>query len=170
MNFQELVNSRRSVRSYKNDDVEKAKLDYILSCAVMAPSACNRQPWRFIVLKGLEKDKVCTTHKFTWASEAPVVIAVCVNHKEAWHRGYDNKDHSDIDAAIATEHLVLAAAEQGLGTCWICSFNATECASILGLDNDEEVVALIPVGYEKDASVRRVNTKKPIDEIINFKF
>lgn len=166
MNFKELVLSRRSVRSYKRDDVEQEKLDYILSCAVMAPSACNRQPWKFVVLKGALKDKVCTTHKFTWVSDAPLVIAVCVNHTEAWHRGYDNKDHADIDAAIATEHLVIAAAEQGLGTCWICSFNATECAGILGLNPDEEVVALIPVGYEKDASVRRVITKKELSQVI----
>lgn len=166
MNFQELVNSRRSVRSFKTDDVEQEKIEYILSCAVMAPSACNRQPWKFIVLKGAEKERVCTTHKFTWASDAPVIVAVCVNHTEAWHRGYDNKDHADIDAAIATEHLVLAAAEQGLGTCWICSFNAAECAGILNLNPDEEVVALIPVGYEKDASIRRVNTKKERSEVI----
>lgn len=166
MNFKELVLSRRSVRSYKRDDVEQEKLDYILSCAVMAPSACNRQPWKFVVLKGELKDKVCTTHKFSWVADAPLVIAVCVNHTEAWHRGYDNKDHADIDAAIATEHLVLAAAEQGLGTCWICSFNATECAGILGLNPDEEVVALIPVGYEKDASVRRVITKKPLEQVV----
>lgn len=166
MSFRDLVNSRRSVRSFKTADVEKEKLDYILTCAVMAPSACNRQPWKFIVLKGAEKDKVCTTHKFTWAQDAPVIIAVCVNHTESWHRAYDGKDHADIDAAIATEHLVLAAAEQGLGTCWICSFNAAECAQILKLAADEEVVALIPVGYEKDASVRRVNTKKERNQVI----
>jgi len=166
MNFQDIVNSRRSVRSFKSDKIEDEKLQYVLSCAIMAPSACNRQPWKFIVTKDALKEKICLTHKFSWALDAPVVIAVCVNHTESWHRGYDNKDHSDIDAAIATEHLVLAAAEQGLGTCWLCSFNAVECGKILNINPDEEIVALIPIGYEKDKGVTRVITKKDRAEVI----
>lgn len=166
MSFLDLVKERRSVRSYKSTPVEDAKLDYILECAIMAPSACNRQPWQFVVLKGERKAAVDATHKFQWVKEAPVVIAVVVNHDESWHRAYDGKDHADIDAAIATEHLVLAAAEQGLGTCWICSFDAASCGRVLEIAENQEVVALIPVGYEDDASIRRQNTKKPKSEVI----
>ena len=71
----------------------------------------------------------------------------CTNHEESWHRRADNKDPADIDIAIAVEHLCLAATEQGLGTCWVCNFDASQCSTVLGLPEYIEPAVLIPVGY-----------------------
>ena len=119
MDFLELTKKRYSVRSYTSQEVEKEKLDYILECARYAPSAVNKQPWQFIVVQSeLQKQKLQKVYPAKWFVEAPLYIIVCANDSVAWTRQYDNKNHADIDAAITTEHICLAAAEQGLGTCW----------------------------------------------------
>ena len=140
MNFLELVKARYSARKYANRPVEAEKLDYIMECVRFAPSAVNFQPWRFRI------------------------IVACVNHNESWHRRADNKDHADIDIAIAVEHLCLAAAEQGLGTCWVCNFDAPQCSEVLGLPENLEPAVLIPVGYAEDEPTEK--KRKPLNEIL----
>lgn len=120
MDFLELTKKRYSVRSYTSQEVEKEKLDYIFECARYAPSAVNKQPWQFIVINSeLQKQKLQKVYPAKWFVEAPLYIIVCANDSVAWTRQYDNKNHADIDAAITAEHICLAAAEQGLGTCWV---------------------------------------------------
>ena len=151
MDFLELVKKRYSTRSYLDKPVEKEKLDYIIECARLAPSAVNLQPWHFKVLtagNGLSEIKEC--YKREWINTAPCIIVVCTNHKESWHRRADNKDFADVDAAIATEHICLAATELGLGCCWVCNFNAEQCSAKLGLEEEVEPIALIPIGYPAD--------------------
>ena len=120
MNFLELVKARYSARKYANRPVEAEKLDYIMECVRFAPSAVNFQPWRFrIVTDEAVLKALYSCYKREWLATAPCIIVACVDHNESWHRRADNKDHADIDIAIAVEHLCLAAAEQGLGTCCI---------------------------------------------------
>lgn len=115
MNFLELVKARYSARKYANRPVEAEKLDYIMECVRFAPSAVNFQPWRFrIVTDEAVLKALYSCYKREWLATAPCIIVACVDHNESWHRRADNKDHADIDIAIAVEHLCLAAAEQGL--------------------------------------------------------
>ena len=165
----EIAKARFSVRSYTDKQVEREKLDYILECAHIAPSAVNRQPWNFIVLQSAAiLESIYGCYERDWLKTAPVVIVCCSNHSESWHRRRDGKDHADIDLAIATEHICLAAAEQGLGTCWICNFDSVKCAEILALPEKIEPVALIPVGYPS-ADATQVTTRKPIESIVEFR-
>ena len=152
MNFKELCEKRYSCRLYKSDAIEKEKMDYVLECARLAPSAVNKQPWRLRLLeeKG-ELEKACSCYGREWIASAPAILIVSVMRSEAWVRSYDSKYHGDIDAAIITEHICLAAAEQGLGTCWVCNFDAAKCHELLGLGEDEEAVVMIPIGYAADS-------------------
>lgn len=147
MTFLDLAKSRYSVRSYLPEPVEQEKLDYILECGRIAPSAANYQPRQVFVVRGGEmKKQICETYSRKWLAEAPVILVFCGDHSRAWKRP-DGKDHTDIDIAIMVDHMTLAAAEQGLGTCWICHFDAAKCAQILQLPEHMEPIVLLPVGY-----------------------
>ncbi len=150
MNFLELTKNRYSCRAYQPTSVEQEKLDYIMECVRFAPSAVNRQPWRFRIVSSEEGlKKVCQCYAREWITTAPVCIVASILHDEEWVRA-DGKHHGDIDIAIAVEHLCLAATEQGLGTCWVCNFDATLCKQLFSLDDDEEPAVLIPIGYPAD--------------------
>ena len=176
MNFLELVKNRYSScvplvaseqnssgRAYKALDVEKEKLEYILECVRFAPSAVNRQPWRFRIVGNAEdKAKLQQCYNRDWFKTAPMYIIASVLHDEEWVRA-DGKRHGDIDIAIAVEHLCLAAAEQGLATCWVCNFDAALCKELFALPGDEEPAVIIPLGYAADQSKEK--KRKPIEEI-----
>ena len=165
MNFLELVKSRYSVRSYQNRPIEEEKLNYLLECVRFAPSAVNLQPWRFkVVTDEATLKQISECYKRDWIQTAPCIIVACVNHEESWHRRLDGKDHADIDIAIAVEHLCLAAAEQGLGTCWVCNFNAALCKEKLGLSETMEPAVLIPLGYAADEAQDK--KRKELSEIL----
>lgn len=100
-----------------------------------------------------------------WIKTAPCIIVACGDHNVAWHRKLDNKDHTDVDVSIAVEHLCLAAAEQGLGTCWVCNFDVPLCKEILGLPANIEPVALVPVGYPASQEIPEKN-RKPLQDIL----
>lgn len=165
MNLLELTKARYSVRSYLPIKPEKEKLEYIMECVRMAPSAVNLQPWRFrIISDEKELNELCECYKREWIKSAPCIIVACVDHEESWHRREDDKDHGDIDVAIAIEHLCLAATEQGLGTCWVCNFNVVSCRDFLKLPYHIEPVALIPIGYSQGEQSEK--KRKTIDEIM----
>ena len=106
MNFLDLVKARYSVRSYSPQEVEKEKLDYILECVRLAPSAVNLQPWRFRVITDKPTlEALCKCYKREWLATAPCIIVACANHEESWHRRADNKDHADIDVAIVNRQV-----------------------------------------------------------------
>ena len=134
MNFLELATQRSSVRNYQPKAVEKEKLLYVLEAARIAPSAANFQPWQFIVVTEPEILKsVQTVYHRGWLTTAPAIIIALGDHEKGWHRASDGKDFTDIDVAIAIDHLTLAAAEIGLGTCWICNFDPEKCYSIFNI-------------------------------------
>ena len=165
MNFLELVKARYSSRNYDARPVEQEKLDYIMECVRLAPSAVNLQPWRFRIVTDKEAiARLQTCYKRDWLSTAPCIIVACANHEESWHRRADNKDHADIDVAIAVEHICLAATEQGLATCWVCNFNAEGCREVLQLPENLEPVVLVPIGYPLDEC--KDKNRKALEEIV----
>lgn len=168
MSFIELAKRRYSVRNFKADPVEEEKILQILEAARLAPSAVNYQPYRFIVATEQKvKDNIAESYPREWFKKAPVVIVVCGDRTLSWKRGTDRKDHMDIDAAIATEHMALAAAELGLGTCWICAFDVKKCHDILGLPDHMEPVALLPVGYPESKEIP-VKKRKELKNLVCF--
>lgn len=170
MNFLDLAKSRYSVRSYLPTTVEQEKLDYILECGRVAPSAANYQPWHIIVIRHEEmKKRIATTYDRKWFAEAPVILVFCGDHKASWKRS-DGKDHTDIDLSIIIDHITLAAAELDLGTCWICNFDAKKCSEILDLPSEVEPIALLPVGYPGNIPDDRSRhlARKNAEEFIHY--
>ena len=164
MNLLELVNNRYSCRDYEPRSVEKEKLDYIMECVRLAPSAVNKQPWKFrIVSSDEDLQKIRQCYHRDWFNSAPMYIIASILHDEEWVRR-DGKHHGDIDIAIAVEHLCLAATEQGLATCWVCNFDAALCHELFSLTDNEEAVVIIPLGYAADEF--RPKTRKAMSEII----
>lgn len=166
MNFLDLVKKRYSVRNYLPRAIEPEKMEYIMECVRLAPSAVNYQPWRFaIVTEPAKLAGLKSTYAREWIQSAPCIIVACADHQEAWHRKIDGKDHADVDVSIAVEHLCLAAAEQGLGTCWVCNFDVSRCKEVMALPENWEPVVLIPIGYPTEESVPE-KRRKMLDEIV----
>jgi nitroreductase len=167
MSFEEVIRTRRSVRAYRPDPVEQEKLDRILEAFRLAPSAANRQPYRLYVARNADtRARLGQAYSPEWFAAAPVILCICTIPEEAWHRG-DRKSYADVDAAIAFEHIVLAAAAEGLGTCWIGAFNPQAVREALRLPGDEEPVAMTPLGYPDDEP-GPVN-RKPIEELVRVR-
>ncbi|HHX17783.1 MAG TPA: nitroreductase [Clostridium sp.] len=167
MSFIELAKKRYSVRSYLDKPVEKEKILQVLEAGRIAPSAVNKQPWNFIVITNeATKSKIANTYPRDWFKTAPAIIVVCGDHSKSWKRS-DGKDHCDVDAAIAIDHMTLAAADIGLGTCWVCAFDAAKCHEVLNLPENLEVIALLPIGYPADTAPE--NKKRlDISEIVTW--
>ena len=163
MTFLDGVRQRYSCRSYQEKSVEQEKLDYVMECVRLAPSAVNKQPWMFRVVKDeAEKAKLRECYNRDWFNSAPMYIICSILHDQEWVRK-DGKHHGDIDIAIAVEHLCLAATEQGLATCWVCNFNAEKCKEFFTFADNEEPAVLIPIGYAADE--RKEKIRKAIEEI-----
>jgi nitroreductase len=167
MNFNKLITSRFSVRSYVSEKVDREVIMEILEAARMAPSAVNYQPWHFIVIT--EPENLAELHEVyprNWFKEAPVCILICADHNQSWKRKSDGKDFADVDAAIVIDHLVLKATELGLGTCWVCNFDTLLTRKKFSLPEHIEPIALIPLGYTtSDAPVK---SRKPLSEMVHW--
>lgn len=174
--FFDLAAARRSVRRYKADPVEREKLELCLEAARLAPSACNAQPYRFVIVDEPElKEKFCreafsglySACKF--AAAAPAILAVVSDTGKvtAWlGNQVQDTNFRLMDIGIAAEHFVLAAAELGLGTCWLGWFSAKGAARALGLGRGKKVEILISVGYPAEAPVAR--PRKSPEEFRSF--
>ena len=164
--FLELVEARYSSRSYSNRAVEPEKVEYLLECARLAPSAVNFQPWKFVVVESAEKRaRLQECYLREWFREAPLYIVVCADKAQSWKRKLDGHDHADIDAAIATEHICLAATELGLGSCWVCNFDVDLCSEVLDLEGELYPVAIVPIGYPTDEPTSK--KRKPIEDVVS---
>lgn len=159
MQFMEVVRRRRSIRRYKTLPVPENVLTRILEAARLAPSAGNRQPWHFVVIKDEETKKQLGIS--SWAAEAPVVIVGCVDTTVR------TEPLCLVDLSIAFEHIVLAAADSGLGTCWIGRINADEpIKKVLGIPEHVKVVAVTPLGYPDETPGPKA--RKPLSEIVHY--
>ncbi len=146
--FLDLCRQRHSVRSYSDTPVPESAIDYLRECVRLAPSAVNFQPWKFFLVRGEDvRRRLCSCYEREWFAQAPLYVVACRVTAEAWVRPSDNKPHGDIDVAIAVEHLCLAAAEQGLGSCWVCNFDTARCREAIHLPEGLEPVAIVPIGY-----------------------
>lgn len=164
MDFYEVIKTRRSIRKYESRPVEDDKLQRILGAAQIAPSAANRQPWFFIVIKTEKiKKEFQEVYDKSWFWKAPLVICACGIEREAWKRS-DGKSYVDVDVSIAMDHLILAATAEGLGTCWIGAFNPSELRKALGLPDELEPIALTPLGYP--AVSPKPTYRKPLEDIV----
>jgi nitroreductase len=165
MDVFEVIRKRRSIRSYKDLEVEEEKLLKILEAAREAPSASNRQEWRFVVVRDKEtKKKLCKAAKGQrFVEEAPVVIACCAETDN--HIMSCGQLCYPIDVAIAIDHMTLAAIELGLGTCWIGAFYEEEVKKILDIPHQVRVVELLTLGYPQEEPTSP-KERLPLQDII----
>ena len=160
MDLLNLISKRRSVREYTTDEIEQEKIDYMIECARIAPSAVNFQPWKFIIVKSPEKKALLhQCYHREWFSYAPLYIIALEDTTQSWKRSSDGKDHGEIDVTIAVEHIALAAVEKGLGSCWVCNFNVDLCKQLFNLPENLVPIALIPIGYPAKETEEVTNRK-----------
>ena len=173
MDFVDIVTSRKSVRDYQDKAVEEEKLEKILQAARLAPSWANKQCTRYIVIKEKKTIEELASTFIGWIKQAPIVIVACANPKDS--SVHNNMDYYLVDVGISMEHLVLAATDQGLGTCWIGGFNEAKVKKTLQIPENIKVVALTPLGYPADLSMRSklmcsasdAEKRKPIEDIVH---
>ena len=167
MEFLELIKKRYSVRAYKSTPVEEEKLQKVLEAAILAPTAANKQPFRLIVLKtaGREAD-LRRVYGRDWFVRAPLGICACAVKGESWVRR-DGKNYADVDTTIAFDHLILAAHDLGLGTCWIAAFDPAATREVLRLPAELEPIAFTPLGYPADDW--KPKKRRPASELVQFK-
>lgn len=166
----EAILKRRSVRSYLNKEVEEEKLREVLEAGRLAPSACNIQPWKFVVVTNAETRKkmvaACANQKFV--GEAPVLIVGCITEKGYPMGGW--YDSNILDLGIALDHMTLQAAHLGLGTCWIGAFSESEVKRILEIPANVRVGAILTLGYPKNGNVFEKDRKSFNEVVVYEKF
>jgi nitroreductase len=176
MEFESVIKSRSSTRDFSDKIVEAEKINFVLECARLAPSWANRQCWHFIVVKDKRviEDLSKTSIINRWLKNVPVIIVACGDSTKSGSRNDIN--YFVVDVSIALEHLVLAATDKGLGTCWIAGFDGKKVKKILGIPKHIRVVALSPLGYpaEKNSIIGKLfkvvtqnKKRKSIDKIVH---
>lgn len=169
MDVFEAVQQRRSIRAYESTPVPKEKLDKILEAARLAPSASNIQPWHFIVVTDSDKrKKLAEGGRYAkFLVESPVVIVGC-GDQEASPKWYV------VDITIAMQNMVLTATSEGLGTCWVGSFDENQVKDLLKIPENFRVVALLSVGYSQGKlDIGRkvltvVRPRKELEKIVSY--
>lgn len=167
--FANLVAARYSCRDYSSTPVSDADIAYLLEQVRLAPSACNRQPWRIMVIGPDDeagRHAIAEAYNREWIRTAPCYIVMCGVADEAWVRPDDGHNHMDVDVSIATEHLCLAAAAIGLGSCWVCNFNPALLRRGLALDPSLTPVAIVPIGHPAGGFDTPEKKRKPLADII----
>lgn len=172
----DLIRKRQSVRNYLPKAIPRDEIEICLEAARLAPSACNSQPWRFIVIDDPKiKNKLCDSifngpySINSFARSAPVFIVV-VSEKASFLTRMGGNIRGTayylMDVAIATQHFVLQAAELGIGTCWIGWFNESETKKIIGIPKDKKLDCIIAMGYSQDRL--RIKNRKSLGEISSY--
>ncbi|MBO5305558.1 MAG: nitroreductase family protein [Clostridia bacterium] len=150
MNFHELATTRYSVRSFKKEMIDQRKLNAILEAGRVAPTAKNNQPQKIYVVKNAEKlGKLAEVCRYTF--DAPVILVIGYDKEREWQNplmpGYTS---GETDAAIVCTHMMLAAWEEGIGSCWVGYFNEADIRAALDLPDTVRVTAMLPIGYPAD--------------------
>ncbi|MEN8907226.1 MAG: nitroreductase family protein [Clostridiales bacterium] len=171
MDFYEVINGRESVREYDvNKKIKLETLKKIANAGRIAPSACNFQPWEFLIISSediLEKVRPC--YLASWFKEAPHILIVKGFRNKAWLRGYDEYSSLETDLTIAMDHMILAAENEGVATCWIAAFNPEILEKVLELKQDEFVYAITPLGYAKRGYIKKDHKpRKELSEILKI--
>ena len=168
MDFLTLAKQRCAVRDYQEKAVEQEKVELILEAGNVAPTACNKQPQRILVLQGKEAmEKLESVYR---TFHAPMALLVCCEQKEVWKRVYDGKTSSDIDASIVCDHMMLEAASLDLGSVWVCNFDPAKLKEVFTLPENVEPINLLLVGYGKEGTQKDINRhatqRKEVKEIL----
>ena len=178
MTFNELINSRQSVRRYLEKPVEREKIEKIIEAVHLAPSACNSQPWKIIIVDepGLKNEVAKATFSKTiafnkFAAEAPVIAVLVIEKSNLIAQiggGIKNMEYPQIDIGIAAAHFCLQAAELGLGTCMIGWFDEKKIRQLLNIPEKRKIGLVITLGYPPEGYKLRKKIRKPLDEICGF--
>lgn len=168
MNILDIAKKRFSARTYTNREISQETLDLILEAAHVAPTAANLQPIRLLIVKSDEsKEKLS---KAANIYNAPIAIIVCSDTTKSWTRPFDGKQTNDIDASIITDHMMLTATEQGLGSVWICYFKPDVIKKEFNLPENLEPINILAIGYtnEKSDLARHDSQRIPKEELITY--
>jgi nitroreductase len=166
MEYSELIAKRYSVRAYKPDPVEDEVLQRVLEAARLAPTAANRQPFQLMVIHTAGRTaELKRIYNRDWFVQAPLVICGCGILDQGWVRK-DGKNHTDVDVAIVMDHLILAAANAGLGTCWIAAFDPSAARQVLNLPDGVEPIIFTPLGYPAD--LPRSKEREALTKLVRY--
>ena len=171
MEFTELIRNRESIRNYDpTRPVSRVILEKILEAGRLAPSAKNLQPWKFLLISSaplLEKVKAC--YQRDWIKDAPHILVLIGLKNEAWNRSYDGYNSVETDVSIAMTHIILAAENEGVGTCWIAAYDPALLKGALNPGENQQIYAMTPLGYPKPGFQKTgVKKRKTLDEIVEF--
>ena len=166
MDVMTAIRTRRSIRSYQDRPIEEEKLRLVLEAGRLAPSASNRQEWRFVVARESDTRRklAVAANNQGFVGEAAAVIVACATETQRVMSGGEKA--YPVDLAIAVDHITLKATEEGLGTCWIGAFQQERVKEILGIPEEVRVVAVLPIGYPDHQP--QASPRKPFDEVVAF--
>jgi nitroreductase len=171
MEYYELIQTRESIRNYDPDrQVPEEIIKKILNAGRLAPSACNYQPWKFLVISSsalLEKVRAC--YNRDWFKDAPHILVIIGLRNQAWKRSYDGYNSIETDVAIAMTHIVLASENEGVGTCWIAAYNPPILKLALNPEEGEVIYGITPLGYPRSGFKKTlIKNRKPLEDIVEF--
>ncbi len=165
MDFQELIRVRRSIRGYQAEPIADDVLHRVLGAGRIAPTAANLQPIHLILVTDADtRTRLKAAYSRDWFHTAPAILVGCVEPAKAWQR-VDGFNAGDLDMAIVMDHIILAATEEGLGTCWVVAFDETKTKEILGIPAEVRVVAMTPLGYP--AADPRPFARKRLEDLLH---
>jgi nitroreductase len=169
MEFEKVIKGRFSVRKFKDTPLPSDVINKILEAGYIAPTGCNFQPQRILVLnteESLAKLKTCTKCHF----DSPCAMLVCYNKDESWQRPYDGALSAPIDASIVTTHLMLQAQNLGVGSCWVMHFNPSAMKEAFNIPENIIPAALLVMGYPHEDSIpnERHTIFRPLEEIVLY--
>jgi nitroreductase len=166
MDFKQLAAHRYSSRSYEPREVDAEHLDQVLEAGRIAPTAANRQAFHIVVITDAEmRGRMKAAYRREWFYTAPVILVACGIPARNWVRS-DGKNYNDVDVAIVMDHIILQAADLGLGTCWIADFDRQAVCDILALPDGVEPVALSPLGYPSDSP--RPKKRRTLEDLVSW--
>ncbi len=156
MDLFETIKNRYSCRKYKETTPSLEIIDKVMEAARIAPSAANKQPWRFIIVTDPAiRKSLFEAYERDWFIAAPVIVVACGLVEEGYRRAFDGLNYTWVDVAIAFDHLTLAATAMGLGTCWVGAFKKDAVKRLLGIPDPVDVIAMTPLGFPDDSNPHR---------------
>ncbi|HAL74200.1 MAG TPA: nitroreductase [Clostridiales bacterium] len=169
MSFIELAKKRYSTRNYLPKPVSDSDLGLILEAARVAPTAKNLQPQRLLVIRSAEGLQKLQMRARIYG--APLAIVTCADHRLSWKRPFDLKDHADVDASIVQDHMMLQAAELGLGSVWICWFDPQVLRREFNIPDEIEPISILAIGYEggtPKSPDRHATDRIPLEKMVVY--
>ena len=172
MDFFDLIVQRESIRNFDTSrPVPREVLEKILKAGSLALSACNLQPWKFIVVSSEEGLRgVHESYRREWFCQAPHVLVVAGRREYAWFRSFDGHNSVETDCAIALTHIMLAARNEGVGACWVEAYDPAILKRNVNPGDDFQIFGICPLGYPKNG-FRNIEAKnrKPLSEIVEYR-